>query len=110
MLHEPGSGGLCSHGETAPEPPEARERPLSRWRPAGGGCRRFEEIAQLEIERGNGPQAIAFDSLKRCGQTDVVGNRQAVDRVFETPGSGTSLRRPPIFKKRVERWIYLRLR
>ena len=87
-----------------------RERPLGRWQRAGRRCRRFEEITQIEIERGNGPQAIAFDSLQRCGQTDVVGNRQAVDRVFETPSSGTSLRRPPIFKKRVERWIYLRLR
>jgi hypothetical protein len=87
-----------------------RERPLGRWRPPHGCRRRFKEIAQPEIERGNGPQAIAFDRLQRCGQTDVVENRQAVDRVFETPSGGTSLRCPPIFKKRVERRIYLRLR
>jgi len=48
-------------------------------------------------------QALALDRLERCAQTDVVVNRQAVDRFFETPSGGATLRRPPIFKKREER-------
>jgi hypothetical protein len=109
-VHKPPPGGFGSHDETAPEPPQARERALSRRRPPGRSCRRFEEITQLEIERSDGPQAVALDSLQRRAETGFVENRQAIDRVFETPGDWSSRRCPPIFEKRVERRIYLRLR
>jgi hypothetical protein len=110
LVRQPPPRGLGGHRETTPEPPEARERALSRRRPPDRNCRRFEEITQFEIERGDGPKAIALDRLQRRAETGFVEYRQAVDRVFETPGRGTFRRCPPIFEKRLERRIYLRLR
>ena len=98
------------HGDSLAKAPEAGEWPVGRRRPVGGRCCRLEQIAQFEVERGDAPQAIRGNCRQRGAQAGEIGDRQAIDRPGKTPSGGFALRRPPIFKKCVERSAYLRFR
>jgi hypothetical protein len=99
-----------AHRDPRFEAPEACKRLTSGWLPDLRCRRRFQQVAKLELERRDTPQAAAFD-LGQDG-VDLSGprNRQAIDESLETPCSGRSLRGPPVFKECEESRVYLRFR
>jgi len=98
------------HGDSLAKAPEAGERASGRRRPACRRSCRLEQIAQFEVERGDAPQAIRRNRRQRGAQAGEIDDRQAIDQPGKTPSGGFALRRPPIFKKCVERSAYLRFR
>lgn len=110
MRHKPFRRSLGIHLNTPPKAPEAGQRPFRGRRPAGRSGRRFEQVAEFEIERRNAPQAATFDSGQYGINLGSSANRQAIDETFETPCGRRSLRSLPIFEKCVEIQAYLRFR
>jgi len=98
------------HLNALPKAPEAGQRPFRGRRPAGRCGRRFEQVAEFEIEHRDTPQAAAFDSGQYGIDLGSTANRQAIDETLETPCSRRSLRSLPIFEKCVEIQAYLRFR
>jgi len=98
------------HRDPRFEAPEPRQRLVSGWSPGLRCRRRLQQVAKLELECRDTPQAAAFDLGQDGVNLSGPRNRQTIDEALETPNSGRPLRGPPVFKKCEESRVYLRFR